>query len=74
MSDPRVVGPMIAAADHLDDMIELAQEMIRNRHDMRRLRDDLLEYERNADRARAQIDKLMRRQLELARQQAGLTP
>ena len=65
---------MNIAADRLDDMIEIAQEMLRNRHDMRRLRDDLLESERNADRARTQIDKLMRRQLELASQQAGLTP
>lgn len=62
------------AGESLDRMISLAQEMLRNRHDMRRLRDDLLEYERNADRARAQIDKLMRRQLQLAALQTGLAP
>lgn len=65
---------MNIAADRLDDMIETAQEMLRNRHDMRRLREDLLEFERNADRVRNQIDKLMRRQLELASNQAGFAP
>ena len=65
---------MNIAADRLDDMIETAQEMLRNRHDMRRLREDLIEFERNADRVRNQIDKLMRRQLELASNQAGFAP
>ena len=62
------------AGESLDRMISLAQEMLRNRHDILRLREDLLEFERSADRARSQIDKLMRRQIELAALQTGLAP
>ncbi|MCC7463324.1 MAG: hypothetical protein IT480_12795 [Gammaproteobacteria bacterium] len=61
-------------ADQLDDMIERADEMLRNRADIARLREDLLDAERAADKARLAITTLQRRQLELASAQAGVTP
>lgn len=50
----------------IDRLMASTEEMLRNRHDIARLREDLLELELTADRARNRIDKLMRRQLELA--------
>lgn len=60
------------AGQRLDRLIDSGQEMIRNLHEIVHLREGLLEHERAADKARLAIDKLTRRQIELATTQAGL--